>query len=98
MRCILLFVITEKILELPVYFDKFRVSVLNCRSIIEELEEIFELQIYRIKRKKVNNKQKLTVKDKGAPGLESWTGCRLVSSATAGEKKKSNPLYFGLRT
>ena len=63
MRCILLFVITEKILELSVYFDKFQVSVLNCQSIIEELEEIFELQIYRIKRKKVNNKQKLTVKD-----------------------------------
>ena len=34
---------------------------------------------------------------KGAPGLESRTGRRLVSPATGGEKKKSNPLYFGLR-
>ena len=70
MRCILLFVIMEKICELPVYFDKFRVSVLSCWSIIEELEEIFELQIYRIKRKKVNNKQKLTVKD-GPRGIQN---------------------------
>ena len=38
-----------------------------------------------------------TARNKGAPGLESRTGRRLVSPATGGEKKKWNPLYFGLK-
>ena len=37
------------------------------------------------------------LESKGAPGLESRTGRRLVSPATGGEKKKWNPLYFGLK-
>ena len=37
-----------------------------------------------------------SIQNKGAPGLESWTGGWLVSPAT-GSEKKMEPLYFELR-